>query len=78
MTDTEKLKQYIVNSGLKQTYIAKQLGLSSYGFARKRDNESEFLPSEIDKLCQILRIDSIEERFVIFFADKVENKSTVE
>lgn len=76
MTDTVKLKQYIAASGLKQEYIAQQLGLSSYGFARKRDNVSEFLPSEIDKLCELLRINSLDERFAIFFANKVESNAT--
>lgn len=72
MTDTVLLQQYIDKSGLKQCYIAEQLNLSSYGFARKRDNLSEFLPSEIDALCALLNIQSLEDRFKIFFAKKVE------
>lgn len=68
MTDTMKLQEIIDRSGLKQAYIAEKLGLSPFGFARKRDNKSEFLPSEIDALCELLHIDSIEERFAIFFA----------
>ena len=72
MTDTLLLQKYIDDSGLKQAYIASKLGLSSYGFARKRDNLSEFLPSEIDALCGLLHIESVEERFAIFFAKKVE------
>ena len=72
LTDSVKLQEYINNSGLKQNFIASKLGLSSYGFARKRDNISEFLPSEIDILCNLLGIDSVEERFAIFFVDKVE------
>lgn len=76
MTDTEKLQEYIDRSGLKQSYIAEQLGLSSYGFARKRDNLSEFLPSEINVLCELLNIQSVQERFEIFFACKVERNAT--
>lgn len=76
MTDTAKLQGYITRSGLKQSYIAEQLGLSSYGFARKRDNLSEFLPSEINVLCELLRIDSVQERFDIFFANEVELNAT--
>lgn len=68
LTNSEKLKQRIEDSGLKQSYIANKLGLSSYGFARKRDNISEFLPSEINALCDLLDIQSVEERFEIFFA----------
>ena len=77
MTDTAMLKEYIERSGLKQSYIAEKLGLSSYVFARKRDNVSEFLPSEINALCEILNIQSMEERFAIFFTQKVEPKETM-
>lgn len=73
MTDTGKLQDYINKSGLKQAFIAEQLGLSSYGFARKRDNQSEFTQSEIETLCKLLHIDSLKERFAIFFAKKVDN-----
>lgn len=76
MTDTEKLNLYIERSGLKQKYIAESLNLSSYGFARKRDNKSEFLPSEIDTLCDLLGIKTMQERFSVFFAKKVDAKST--
>lgn len=76
MTDTVKLNQFIKRSGLKQTFIAEQLGLSSYGFARKRDNISEFLPSEIDTLCKLLHIDSLDDRFAIFFSREVEKNGT--
>lgn len=68
MTDTARLNQIIKESGLKLSYLANQLGLSSYGFARKRNGLSEFTPTEINSLCGILHIDSIEERFAIFFA----------
>lgn len=76
MTDTKTLKKIIKESGLKQDYIASKIGLSSYGFARKRDNLSDFTASEIDSLCDILKIDSVEDRFSIFFAKEVEAEST--
>lgn len=78
MTDTAKLQERIKKSGLKQAFIAEQLGLTSYGFARKKNNLSEFLPSEINILCDLLKINSIEERFEIFFAEKVELNATGE
>ena len=77
MTDSKKLQEYILQSGLKQAYIAKRLGLSSYGFARKRDNKSEFTATEIDALCSLLNITSLKERSAIFFAKKVELNSTI-
>ena len=78
MTDTEALQMRIDASGLKQAFIAKQLGLSSYGFSRKKNNVTEFKPSEIDALCSLLNIDKIEDRYAIFFKPKVElNETTV-
>ena len=50
MTNTAMLKKIIDESGFKQSFIAKHLGLSSYGFARNRDNVSEFTAKEIDSL----------------------------
>lgn len=76
MTNTKALQKYVDDSGLKQEYIAKKLGISSNAFARKRDNFFEFKPTEIDTLCDILHIDTLEERFAIFFAKEVENNST--
>lgn len=78
VTDTIRLDSIIKASGYKFSFIANQLGLSDYGFARKRNNLSDFTSSEINKLCDILHIDSIEDRFAIFFAQKVDGKSTKE
>lgn len=72
MTDTKLLKEWIRKSGLKQEYIANKLGLSSYGFARKRDNLSRFDAAEIDILCEILGIERLEDRFAVFFAKNVD------
>lgn len=72
MTNTKALKSRIKESGFKQDFIAKQLGMSSYSFAQKRDNASQFKPTEIDALCDLLKIDSLEDRFAIFFAKDVE------
>ncbi len=72
MTNTKLLKEWIQKSGLKQEFIAGKLNLSSYGFARKRDNLSKFDASEIDVLCDILGIDTLEDRFAVFFAKDVD------
>ena len=76
MTDTNRLNEMIKKSGYKVSFIAKELNLSPYGFSRKRDNLSEFTPSEINKLCDILKISKLEDRFSIFFAEEVDGKST--
>lgn len=77
MTDTIRLKGIIRDSGYKMSYLAKRLNLSPYGFARKVNNISQFTQKEINGLCDILKIDSIEDRFAIFFAPEVDGKSTI-
>lgn len=70
MTNSELLKKKIDESGYKRSYIAKAIGLKSrQGLAKKIANETEFTASEINKLCELLKIDSLEERQLIFFAD---------
>ncbi len=76
MTNTEKLKSLINERGLKQGFIAEKLGITSYGFAKKVNNETEFKASEIQKLCEILQITSLREKEAIFFNSKVDETST--
>ena len=76
MVDTKLLNEYIDRSGLKINYLAKNIGRSRYGFMQKRDNINEFLPSEIEKLCILLKISSLEERDRVFFAKQVELNET--
>lgn len=68
MTNTELLNQKIELSGYKRSFIAKQLGLSAYGLAKKIQNETEFKASEINALCILLNIVCPEEKEAIFFA----------
>ena len=67
MTNTNLLEEYIKKSGYRKSFIAKQLGISAYGFSLKCSNKSEFKATEIDILCGLLKID-IEDRMAIFFA----------
>ena len=72
MTDTLRLRERIKDSGLKYQYIADKMGLSRFGLMKKIENETEFKTSEVEKLCEILSIDSLDERMAIFFAKEVE------
>ena len=67
MTNTNLLEQYIERSGYKKGFIAKQLGITAYGFALKVKNKSEFKASEIEALCQLLKIGA-KDKEAIFFA----------
>ena len=75
MTDTEKLNDAILESGIKITAIANKLGISREGFYKKLNNETEFKASEISAMQRILGLTN-KKRGEIFFASKVELKST--
>lgn len=68
MTNTDLLNDKIRASGRKRGYIAEHLGISVYALAKKIKNETEFKPSEIVSLCDVLGITSIKEKELIFFA----------
>ena len=76
MTNTKLLEDYIKRSGYRKSYIAKSIGLSTYGLSLKIHNRNEFKAAEIEKLSNLLGIKSWEERAKIFFAEKVDFKST--
>lgn len=75
MTHTPLLERRIDESGYKRSYLAKCLGITPYALAMKINNKSEFKPSEIDILCELLGID-VDEMMAIFFTKKVEYYST--
>ena len=68
MTNTALLADRIKKSGYRKSYIAKRLGLTAYGFARKVRGDSEFKAAEIATLCELLGIDDLAEKEAIFFA----------
>ena len=67
MTNTSLLDEYIKRSGLKKSYIIKALDISRYGFSLKCNNKIEFKASEIETLCNLLKIGT-KDRMAIFFA----------
>lgn len=69
MTNTALLEEKIEASGLKKSFIARAIGLSAYGLAKKINNETEFKTSEVNGLCKILNITDLAEKDRIFFAN---------
>lgn len=67
MTNTVLLEKKIAQSGLKKGYLAMRVGLSKAGFRNCCTNKAEFKASQIDILCDLLNITSLEERQAIFF-----------
>ena len=79
MVDTQKLSKKIDESGLKKYYIASRIGLTTYGLQKTINNQTQFKANEIEKLCIILKIKTLEEKEIIFFAKnvgKMETKNT--
>lgn len=74
MTDTELLKSWIEKSGYKRKYIAEMLDLTTYSLQMKVENKVEFKPSEINKLCALLKITALRDKERIFFSQKVAEK----
>lgn len=76
MTNTEELRKLIDAKGFKLKYVAEYLGLSAYGFNLKMHNKREFKTSEVTALCELLKIESLEQKEHIFFAAKDDFEST--
>ena len=71
MTNTKLLRERIEASGLKLSYIASQLWISRAALTMKIENKSDFRQKEIVKLCELLGINTPEEKNKIFLAEKL-------
>ena len=69
MTNTELLNEAIQKSGLKKAFLAEKIGLTPAGFYNCLTNKAEFKASQINALCDMLGIDSLERKEAIFFSD---------
>ena len=67
----EKLIELIEERGVKKTRIAEKLGISTMALYNKLDGKSEFKPSEIKLMQELMRL-SDEEVRDIFFTVKVD------
>ena len=76
MTNTGALRELIEKKGMKMKYVAEYIGLSAYGFQLKVENRQEFKTSEVAALCELLSINSLEEKENIFFVPKDDLKSS--
>lgn len=76
MTNTTELLKVMDASGLRKGFIAGKLGITTYALQKKVENKSQFKAGEIQILCNILNITSLEQKDRIFFAQKVDNMTT--
>lgn len=66
MTNALLLRKKIAESGLKKSFIADAINMTLTGFEKKLVQQTEFKPSQIIVLCDLLRIEDPEERKEIF------------
>ena len=76
MVDTQRLNDRIDRSGLKKYYIASKIGLTTYGLQKKITNKTQFKANEIEGLCIVLQIETLEEKEKIFFSKNVGEMET--
>ena len=69
MVNTEMLNERIEKSGYKKAYIASELNITRQSLSSKVNNSTEFLSSEVQQLCKVLGITSLDEKEAIFFAN---------
>ena len=67
MGNLTKLKSTIEQAGIKKRHLACQLGISHQALYNKLSGKTEFIGSELTKLCTLLTIDD-QARREIFFA----------
>lgn len=72
MVGADLLNEAIASAGVKKSHIARELGLTRQGFAKKAKNPETFSAEQITTICRVLRITSRADRDRIFFAPKVE------
>ena len=69
MTDSALLENTIKSKGIKYYFLAEKIKMSYQSLRNKMTNKSEFLPSEIEKICELLGIsDDLQLKNDIFFA----------
>lgn len=76
MTDTELLWSIIDSKGIKRKAVGEAIGMTYQGFLNKMQHKRDFTASEIQRLCEFLNIESLEEKERIFFAGDVDGEST--
>jgi hypothetical protein len=76
MVDTQFLEAKIAASGKTKKHLASKMGMSLQSFRLKSTNKYDFTTTQVDILCGELGITKLSEKEKIFFAKKVDSKST--
>lgn len=68
MFDALRFKSIVVLNGLTMGQVAKELGINRATLGRKMSGESDFFRHEIEKICEMLKIEHPQE---VFFAQDI-------
>ena len=68
------LKSKINEINIPITAIAEKMGISRQSLYLKLDGQRDFRASEMEKMCEILRLTK-QEKSCIFFADEVDTNA---
>lgn len=66
MIDYEGLRKVIQDSGLKNSYIAKHLGITDTTFSRKIQGKNKFDIIEVNKLTRLLNLSDADVKRIFF------------
>ena len=66
--NARKLAAALVENGLTQKEAAKQIGLSANSFSARMVGKRPFNADEVQKLCELLRIDDPQTKVEIFLS----------
>lgn len=72
----ERLNEKIKEIKIPLTTIAEKIGISRQSLYLKMNGSREFWASEVEKLCDILRLTS-DEKALIFFTDEVDKNDNI-
>ena len=68
MTNSIEFEVALKRVGLTKKEVARQLGISEMGLYKKINNITEFKASELAKLYDLFKLETIESQQKIFFA----------
>ena len=71
MTNTKEFKIAMIAAGVTYNQILETLGITRSALYNKINNKSDFRQLELNKLFNLLKLDTWEKRQAIFFADEV-------
>lgn len=74
MVDKYKLLGAIASAGLSQKDLAKKIGVSKNTINSKINGKNHFNTEQIDRICEVLKIDDDTEKARIFLAKTSHNR----